>query len=485
MLADNSESAFGRAHGFARISDPVQFRERVPIHTYADLLPWIERAQRETQPVLTAQSPRFFERTSGNSAQQKLIPYTQTFLDEIQVALTIWLADLYRCLPAIAAGRAYWSMSPPMQPSVNALNGIPIGSESDLDYLGGSLLAGLAATLIIPPFAQEASAWRAQTLLALVAAEDLSLISVWSPTFLTSLLRPLFDVGDPAHVGILALLDAALPPSRKSALRQTLTTGMCDALWPRLAAVSCWMDGPSRNFATQLQARFPHALWLPKGLFATEGVVSLPYGTGAGCPLAIESHFLEFLFDDGSVHDAASLRPGDSAQIILTTGGGLYRYALGDRVRVAAMSNCTPRIEFVGRSGVTSDLVGEKLDEDSVASILSSILASSDSACLVPCVTAVRPHYVLLVASGEHCNSEELRCAVERALEGSFHYAHARRLEQLGPLRIRVLTGSSAKLADALQQAAEQSGIRAGDVKPRVLINRLTTANALLALTDT
>jgi len=484
LLADNRESAFGREHGFADIADVTRFRERVPVRDYAGLSPWIERAQRDTQAVLTAQPPQFFERTSGNSAQQKLIPYTPAFLAEMQQALTVWLADLYRQLPQIGAGRAYWSMSPPLQTQGRAPNGIAIGSTSDLDYLGGSLIAGLAPTLLIPPLGHDdVSAWRRQTLLALIAADDLAFISVWSPTFLTSLLRPLFDADAPEHAETLAWLDGTLAAQRKIALKQALATGTCDALWPQLAAVSCWMDGPSRQYAAQLRERFPHVRWLPKGLFATEAVISLPFGSGAGCPLAIESHFLEFLFDDGNVRDADALKPGDTAQVIVTTGGGVYRYALGDRVRVASMAGRTPRVEFVGRSATQSDLVGEKLDEEMLAALLSAVLDGHDSACVAPCAAGEPPHYMMLIATAEPRDAEAIRAAVEEGLMRSFHYAHARRLGQLGPLRVRSLRGSPTRLADALQQAAERTGVRAGDVKPRVLINRQATADALLAMT--
>lgn len=488
ILDVNRNTAFGRAHGFAQITDATQYRERVPVHTYADLEPWIERAQRDTQPVLTAQPPLFFERTSGNSAQQKRIPYTAAFLGELQHALTIWLADLYRRVPEIGEGRAYWSMSPPLQAAGRAPNGIPIGSESDFAYLDGSIVAGLASTLIVPQLADhaggDASAWRRRSLFALIDAADLAFISVWSPTFLTSLLRPLFDAADPAHRDTLAWLDAALPASRRAALRHALEAGTCDALWPRLAAVSCWMDGPSRNYAASLRARFPQARWLPKSLFATEAVVSVPFGDDAGCPLAVAGHYFECIFDDGSVREMHALVPGDIVQIVVTTGGGLYRYALGDRVRVLDMTGRTPRIEFVGRADAHSDLVGEKLDEPVVAAVLAACLAAGDSACLVPCAAADPPHYVLLVASEVPCNRDALGMAVESGLAHSFHYAHARRFAQLGPVRVRHLAGSPARLADLLQQASEQTGIRAGDVKPRVLVNRLVTADALLALTQ-
>nr|WKF57865.1 hypothetical protein HUO10_002359 [Paraburkholderia busanensis] len=485
LLDTNRDTAFGRAYGFADIRDAAQYRERVPLQTYADLLPWIERAQRQTEPVLSAQAPRFFERASGNSALQKLIPYTPAFLDEMQRALVVWLADVYGQVPEIAHGRAYWSMSPPLQANGCAANGIPIGSASDLDYLGGSIVAGLAPTLIVPPFSDDTDAWRRQTLLALIAADDLSFISVWSPTFLSSLLRPLFEGNEADHGATLAWLESMLPAARKTALRVALSEGTCEPLWPQLAVVSCWMDGPSRRYAAQLRTRFPHARWLPKGLFATEAVVTLPFGSDDGCPLAIESHFLEFVFDDGRVCDAADLRVGDVVQVVVTTAGGLYRYLLGDRVRVTGFAGRTPRVEFAGRAGAQCDLVGEKLDEATVTSVLADTFADiNDTLCLVPCIDSQTPHYVLLVAGGNTSRDvAALASVVDTALQRAFHYAHARRLGQLGPVRVRQLQGSPQQLAHAIQHAAELTGIRAGDAKPRMLVSRLDTASALLALT--
>jgi hypothetical protein len=115
--------------------------------------------------------------------------------------------------------------------------------------------------------------------------------------------------------------------------------------------------------------------------------------------------------------------------------------------------------------------------------LLSAVLDGHDSACVAPCAAGEPPHYMMLIATAEPRDAEAIRAAVEEGLMRSFHYAHARRLGQLGPLRVRSLRGSPTRLADALQQAAERTGVRAGDVKPRVLINRLATADALLAMT--
>ncbi|BBP56434.1 GH3 auxin-responsive promoter family protein [Pseudomonas sp. St316] len=484
LLKANSDCAFGRAHNFAHITHSTQFRDTVPIHAYSQLHPWIQRAQNESEPILTSQPPLFFERTSGSSALQKVIPYTRDFLSEMHRSLTVWLADMYRQVPGIGHGSGYWSMSAPLQAPVAGPNGICVGSTSDLEYLSGSNIAPLAGTLLIPAFTGDLSNWRRQTLRSLVADADLSFISVWSPTFLTSLLQPVFDGETAADEQTFAWLEDALPATRRSALRRARSQGECTELWPRLAAVSCWMDGPSRSYFKPLAARFPQAQWLPKGLFATEGVVSVPMGDEAGCPLAIGSHYLEFLCDDGVLRHAHSLRMGERAQVLLTTGGGLYRYALGDQVRVVGMLGSTPRVEFVGRAGVTSDLVGEKLDEQIVQNLFERCLTTTAAACLIPNASATPPHYLALVATPEDLDATALAFTIEAALADAFHYNQARSLGQLGPLRVRLLKGGADRLAWILQQASELSGVRAGDVKPRPLINRLETAEAILALTE-
>ncbi|CAG9242739.1 conserved hypothetical protein [Burkholderia diffusa] len=75
----------------------------MPASPYADTSRWIDRALQDFGPVLTAQAPRFFERTSGSSEQQKLIPYTRAFLEELQFVQIVWLSDLHRAVPGVAA----------------------------------------------------------------------------------------------------------------------------------------------------------------------------------------------------------------------------------------------------------------------------------------------------------------------------------------------------------------------------------------------
>jgi hypothetical protein len=484
LLHANRDTAFGRQYDFAGIRDAEQYRARVPVQDYAAFEPWIARVQAGEAAVLTQAPVLFCERSSGNSGPAKQIPYTSAFLADMQRALVVWLADMARRVPQVASGRVYWPSSP-MQHAT--------GAGADLAFLQGSAAFALAPAVLPAPAAGGAPDWRQQTLLALCAAEDLSLMNVWSPTFLSVLLRPLFDPSDPQRGPILAALQAQLPASRREALRRSLDRGDCAALWPQLGAVSCWMDGPSQLFAEALRTRFPHVPFLPKGMCATEGVVSVPFGGHAfdglshGATLAIQSHFLEFVGEDGRVENAADLRRGYDYRVVLSTSGGLYRYALGDRVRAVGMQGRTPRVAFVGRTGAISDMVGEKLDEALVADALSAVLTVSASACVMPCLVGAKPHYVLLVADTDTMSGDTLHATAARldgALAQAAHYARARGLGHLGPLQVRRLGGGAAHLASLLQQAAENAGVRAGGAKPRALVGHPDIAQALLALTE-
>jgi hypothetical protein len=317
--------------------------------------------------------------------------------------------------------------------------------------------------------------WRHSTLTALVGAEDLAFLSLWSPTFLTALLQPLLDPGSPDHQPMLDTLHAALPSARMSLLEHSLADQHFAALWPRLAAISVWMDGPSASSAAQLRPLFPQSSWCPKGLLATEGVVSFSWGTSGLNPLAIDSHVLEFLDDAGVPRTVSELRKGCRYRPLLSTSGGLYRYRLGDVVEVDGHVDATPCVRFAGREDARCDLVGEKLDETLVAAAFAHVLGEASGACLVPLPDANPRRYLVLAPSRCGLPLDRVCVELEAELQQVFHYAYARQLGQLAPL----VSCAVPDPATLLQLCWESTGARAGDAKPRALVTSLPQARAI------
>jgi hypothetical protein len=478
ILARNARTDYGRRYDFASIRSYADYRRRVPVTEWADVAPWVQRSQATLASVLSAETPCFYERTSGSCAASKLIPYTPSLLAELQRAVVVWLAQLQRACPAIA-GPSYWALSPVAAPGGSAPNGIPIGSASDAQYLRGSAAERLWSTVLDTSAAvSEPTTWRLATLVKLIAATDLRMLSVWSPTFLTALFEPLLD--ERQRDRTLEALRGTLSAARREVLARALAAGNFTALWPALQVVSCWADGPSRQYAEQLGALFPQARLVSKGLFATEGVVSLPWGVSGRCPLAIESHVLEFVDAEGEVRAAHELSEGGHYRPLLTTSGGLYRYGLGDIVEVDGLLGRTPCIRYRGRSDSRCDLTGEKLDEALVAAALAGLPPEVSAAFVVPMPDAVPRGYLLLLESSSVVRAGQIAVDVEAQLSNVFHYRQARHTGQLAPLAVTIV----ANAASLLQRTWESLGRRAGDSKPASLIASLPHARALLRAID-
>jgi hypothetical protein len=194
ILKVNAASEFGRTHDFPAIRSTAEFQQRVPLSSYEDLGEYIERIGAGEKEVLTSEPVNLLEPTSGSSAAVKLIPYTASLRAQFQRGIDAWLGDLLHAYPAARQGRAYWSISPALGAMRRSSGGIPIGFDDDTAYLGRLERCVIRHLLAVPPElvkTKDLDRFRYQTLLHLLAADDLSLISIWSPTFLCALLSQL------------------------------------------------------------------------------------------------------------------------------------------------------------------------------------------------------------------------------------------------------------------------------------------------------
>jgi len=355
----------------------------------------------------------------------------------------------------VAKGTAYVSISPATRIPQTTPSGIPVGLNSDADYLGDDLVMPFASLLAVSPYIgaiQNIEEWRLSTLVQLIEHEDLAFVSIWSPTFMLQLLD--------AIPTLVPELTSRLTVEANRRLEQSLAQPAIDTrlLWPRLAVVSCWADAGSARFSNRLAALCPQAVLQAKGLLATEAAMTVPLARHGGCVAALKSCFIEFRDSAGEFWLTGELALGEMYDVILTTEGGLYRYDIGDRVQCVSKKGTIEHLKFIGRAGSFSDLVGEKLDEAFVAGILGEL---SLHAVLVA-KTEPHPHYELLVDSSVSPPEAHL---VEAALCRNPQYSYARKLGQLGPLQLNLAPGFLA--AEAELRA--RNGQRLGDVKPSVL----------------
>lgn len=454
LVRANADSEFGRSHGFATITSRDEFRQAVPLASWDDYAPAVARIAAGEGKVLTSERVRLLEPTSGSGAATKLVPYTAGLARQFRAGVQPWLHDLYRSYPRLRSGRSYWSITPALT-HPEAGGGIPIGFDDDTDYLGPLAARIMGLVLAVPAQAAKADSmdeFRSRTAAALLGAGDLSLVSVWNPSFFTILLE---------WISAHPELAAKLPKRRREVVRAALRSGDYAAIWPDLSVLSCWADAQAARPAAELAACFPQASLQPKGLLATEAMVSVPITSAGGAVLAARSHLFEFLDDEG-IWWAEELRAGGRYQVVVTTAGGLYRYLLGDLVEITGYHGALPRLRFLGRGDQLVDLVGEKLDEVFVAGCLAEL--GQPGFVVLAGETLPRPHYVLV---SEHDPGDGLAGRLDALLRRSFHYDYARKLGQLADIEICVAGSGAGQRYLAHRQARGQ---RLGDIKPPALL---------------
>jgi hypothetical protein len=83
LLLSARGTEFGKMYDFSSITNYQQFRERVPIHTYEQLFPYIDRLMRGEQNILWGSEIKWFSKSSGTTnARSKFIPVSQEALED-------------------------------------------------------------------------------------------------------------------------------------------------------------------------------------------------------------------------------------------------------------------------------------------------------------------------------------------------------------------------------------------------------------------
>ena len=452
ILQTNRTTVFGEKHAFAGLDTIDAYRAAVPLSTYEDYAEYLDGIRDGGKKQLTTEDVLLLELTSGSASASKMIPYTASLKKDFQQGIRPWLYDLYAHEKGLKSGKSYWSVTPVVTEKQWTSGGIPIGFEEDAQYFGK-----WEAWLLRFAFAADPQAAHAKTMedfyfrtsLSLLACKNLTLVSIWNPTYFMLIL-------DYMHEHAPMLLER-LPKRRRSEIREHLMNRAFGNIWTNLRLISCWCDANAKTSADQLQQIFPQVHMQPKGLIATEGFISFPVLGEDGAVLSAFSHYFEFIsLADDAVCSAWELQTGGQYEVVITTSGGLYRYRMNDVVEVAGDFHGISKLRFIGKRDRVSDLFGEKLHEIFVRDTLESLHIRNDFCMIAPSVDG----YILYIQTNDTVPD------VDVAFRANFHYDYCRKLGQLRELRVFKVTGHPAQ---AYLEACVQQGQKLGDIKPAVL----------------
>jgi hypothetical protein len=455
LIQGLQHTAYGQQYGINSLDD----WSRLPIVNYADIAPWIER-QRSGFGALTSEPILFYERTSGSSGPVKWIPYTRSLRRSFNHLFCIWAADLLQHGPRFTTGKLYFCISPQLtdMPWQRALT-VP----DDSDYLDLWLQWLLKPFLVMPSglkSPQTPEQFRQRLAIALLKSPRLEIISIWNPSFLTVQL----DYIQRHQQKLYDKLHRKMGRNRAALLLESRIDWT--ALWPNLKLISCWDSVNAADSAQGLRTRFPYVFVQGKGLLATEAPLTVPLIPAQGCVPLINQVLFEFEDSCGSIYSLEQIKLNQPYGLIISQFGGLYRYRLGDQVQATHTYHQTPCLEFLGRQGKTSDLVGEKLTEQWVSKVLSQLsLTGANFRCLMP-QSQPMSHYVLLLDMLDpQIDTIELAQTLDRVLSEAFHYQQARLLGQLAPAQVLI----DAQFCQNLMNKQMRTQVVLGGVKHTIL----------------
>jgi hypothetical protein len=395
IVKKNKNTVYGKKYGFSKIKSIGDFQKRVPIISYEDIIPLIERIKLGEKNVLTKDKVVFFATTSGTTKKAKLIPITPQRIISFKKELSLWSFKFLRTFPKVLKGKLLYFAGPYEEGRTSA--GIMYGSISG--YLVYKSSWFVKRKLVVPPRLYNEFDFDRKI-------KEIAKLSIRSNVT---------QLGFAFPVEVLMFLDY-VEKNKDLLLKEIKDEGHWfkarilakkrfkpKYLWPDLTVVNCIKSHQNRPYIEELEKRLPGVLINDPGIYSSEGRISLCLKPGAEAGiLPATINFFEFKeqgFD--KVLLASDLEVGRKYEVILTTAEGLYRYEMGDVVEVVGFRDSIPLIKFYERSNflnIAGELAHEKVLIDSMEEVLSDFNLKLRGFTFMPFIsTSTKPCYNILI----------------------------------------------------------------------------------------
>lgn len=380
ILGGLRRTAFAAEHGLNGAEDLDAWRAKVPIRTHAEQVGWLDRVAAGEGAVLTRAPVGSLLETSGTTGRPKWLPVTEPWARSVADAQTLWVLALLRDDEGLAKGKALSVVSPAEH--MRSAGGLAVGSNTGRMFLAQPWWVRWRAPVPYAVYCVEDPTLRAYCVLRHALGQPVTSWSTANPSTLLLYCRRLRewweDLRADAHDGTLARGPAAaLSPKARAALvggffgglgRVRLGDDPLPAKVWNLRRINCWMGGSAPFFLSRLAGALGADIPIREvGVTASEGFFAIPVDDDASVAW-LAGHLLEFVGDDGEARMAWEVEVGREYRLIVSTEAGLYRYDLGDVVRITGWCGHAPRMVFVRKVGNVLNAMGEKVTEDQVVS---------------------------------------------------------------------------------------------------------------------
>ncbi|KAA3473817.1 putative indole-3-acetic acid-amido synthetase GH3.1 [Gossypium australe] len=506
ILSRNADTEYLKRFQLNGATDRDTFKSKVPVVTYEDLQPEIQRiANGDKSPILSSHPISEFLTSSGTSAgERKLMPTIHEELNRRQLLYSLLMPVMNLYMPGLDKGKGlYFLFIKAETKTPGGLLARPVLTsyyKSDhfksRPYDPFNVYTSPNETILCPDSIQS---MYAQMLCGLIMREEVLRVGAVFASGLLKAIRFLqVNWKQFAHdIETGTLNPKVTDPSVRECMSKILKPN------PELAAFIT-KECSEENWECIITRIWPNTKYLDvivTGAMA-QYIPTLEYYSG-GLPMACTMYassecyfglnlkpmckpsevsytimpnmaYFEFLpHDDSSAQDSsrdalprlvdlADLKVGKEYELIVTTYAGLCRYRVGDILRVTGFHNAAPQFRFIRRKNVLLSIDSDKTDESELQQAIenASVLLKEFNTSVVEYTSyadtkQIPGHYViyweLFVKDAVNAPTDEVlsQCCFEMEESLNAVYRQCRVADSIGPLEIRVVkNGTFEELMD-------------------------------------
>lgn len=392
ILNRNSKSEIGKKYKFNNIKSIKDYKEQIPISYYSDYEEYIKRMAKGEKNILVSEDVEYFGHTSGTTGKQKLIPVTRSG----RLAASKYMAILsqkfvYNNLKdEYSYGKGLMFADTVTTTYTEA--GIPITSATS----GGmKKIKALIPYMYTSPYeVMEIKDKEAQMYLHLLFALKERKLSYITSVFISNVLDILRFLEDKKDLLIMDIRkgrinrrlniddvmrdklnryikpDAARADEIETEMKKGFR-GICRRIWPKISYIACVTGANFSIYDDRVNYYTDNLPIYSTAYAATEAMIGInPYIEKIRYVIIPDTVFYEFISvkDENknfpNTYCLNELKVGEKYEILITNHAGLYRYKLGDVIKVVGFYNNCPEIEFLYRKNQILNMVSEKTTEE-------------------------------------------------------------------------------------------------------------------------
>ncbi len=379
LITTARETTFGREHDFSRIGSLKEFQESVPIQTYEEFEPFVERLRLGEKDLLWPGEVKWFAKSSGTtSSKSKFIPVTKEALEECH----------YRGGKDVLA--IYTKLRP--ESKIFSGKGLTLGGSHRINNFSNDSLYGDLSAILIENMPLWADLLRSpKTKIALLEDFEMKMEKITEKTIHQNIR---YLAGVPSW--FLVLIKYILNYTGKNNLLE---------VWPDLE-LFCHGGISFKPYREQYRKLIPSdSMNYLESYNASEGFFGIQDDLESDDMLLMLDYgiFYEFVpVDEKEPANPGALNIGEVEKdvnyaLVISTNGGLWRYMIGDTITFTSLYPHKFRIS--GRTRHFINAFGEEVIIENAEKALEN--ACRNTGALITDFTA-GPSFMSATSKGYH-----------------------------------------------------------------------------------